>query len=127
MPEPTDATVGEELKAAVESLSELIDALPEDLGRQALTHPSWVEDRSTSYERLALLGDSVLGLALASELFERFSDQDSGRLTKILNQSVSGSSCSADLKSTRVRAANSIWGPKAAATAEAVRSKPWAR
>jgi ribonuclease-3 len=93
MPEPTDATVGEELKAAVGPLSELIKALPEDLGRQALTHPSWVENRSTSYERLALLGDSVLGLAVASELFARFSVQDSGRLTKILNQSVSGSSC----------------------------------
>jgi ribonuclease III len=52
-----------------------------------------VEDRSTSYERLAFLGDSVLGVALASELFGRFPDKDSGRLTKILNQSVSGASC----------------------------------
>jgi ribonuclease-3 len=52
-----------------------------------------VEDRSSSYERLAFLGDSVLGVALAAELFARFPDKDSGRLTKILNQAVSGASC----------------------------------
>ena len=95
MPEPSEGTVGEELKTAVEPLSELIEALPEDLASQALTHPSWVEDRTISYERLAFLGDSVLGLAVASELFARFADQDSGRLTKTLNQSVSGTSCAA--------------------------------
>jgi ribonuclease III len=93
MPESTDAMVGEELKVAVAPLAELIEALPDDLARQALTHPSWVEERSTSYERLAFLGDSVLGLAVASKLFARFAGQDSGRLTKILNQSVSGTSC----------------------------------
>jgi len=95
MPEPSEGTVGEELKTAVEPLSELIEALPEDLASQALTHPSWVEDRTISYERLAFLGDSVLGLAVASEVFARFADQDSGRLTKTLNQSVSGTSCAA--------------------------------
>jgi ribonuclease-3 len=93
MPEPDDATVTEELREAVQGLGELIDALPADLLAQALTHPSWVEDQSASYERLAFLGDSVLGLAIASELFERFDGQSSGRLTKVLNQSVSGSSC----------------------------------
>jgi ribonuclease III len=93
MPEPSGGTVGEELKAAVAPLAELIEALPADLERQALTHPSWVEDRTTSYERLAFLGDSVLGLAVASEVFARFAEQDSGRLTKLLNQSVSGTSC----------------------------------
>jgi len=95
MPEPSEGTVGEELKTAVEPLSELIEALPEDLASQALTHPSWVEDRTVSYERLAFLGDSVLGLAVASEVFARFAEQDSGRLTKTLNQSVSGTSCAA--------------------------------
>lgn len=93
MPELSEETVGEELRAAVEPLAELIGALPDDLAGQALTHPSWVEDRATSYERLAFLGDSVLGLAVASEVFARFADQDSGRLTKLLNQSVSGTSC----------------------------------
>jgi len=91
--EPSEATGEGELRTAVEAFSGLIDSLPEDLARQALTHPSWVQQRSTSYERLAFLGDSVLGLALAAEVFRRFAAQDSGRLTKILNQSVSGSAC----------------------------------
>jgi ribonuclease-3 len=93
MPEPIEGAVGGDLKAAVEQLAKLIDALPDDLAGQALTHPSWVEDRTASYERLAFLGDSVLGLAVASEVFARFAGEDSGRLTKILNQSVSGTSC----------------------------------
>jgi ribonuclease III len=93
MPEPNEGTVEGELEAAVVPLRELVDALPEDLARQALTHPSWVEERTTSYERLAFLGDSVLGVAVAAEVFARFAEQDSGRLTKLLNQSVSGTSC----------------------------------
>ena len=72
MPEPSEGTVGEELKTAVGPLSELIEALPEDLARQALTHPSWVENRTVSYERLAFLGDSVLGLAVATSVYETF-------------------------------------------------------
>jgi ribonuclease-3 len=74
-------------------LGRLIDELPEDLARSALTHPSWVDDRAESYERLAFLGDSVLGLAVASEVFARFPGHDSGPLTKILNQAVSSVSC----------------------------------
>jgi ribonuclease III len=93
MPEPSDATVGAQLREAVGDLGELIEALPGGLLEQALTHPSWVAERNASYERLAFLGDSVLGLSIASDVFERFAGQDSGRLTKVLNQSVSGSSC----------------------------------
>jgi ribonuclease III len=80
---------------AVVSLADLIARLPEDLRRQALTHSSWSEDRADSYERLAFLGDSVLGLAVAAEVFARFPAVDSGRLTKIHNQAVSGVSCAA--------------------------------
>jgi ribonuclease III len=93
MPDRGEETVGEELEEAVADLAALIDRLPDDLAKQALTHPSWVEERTVSYERLAFLGDSVLGLAVASDVFDRFAEQDSGRLTKILNQSVSGTSC----------------------------------
>ena len=75
------------------SLAGLIEDLPSDLRQQALTHSSWTEDRVESYERLAFLGDSVLGLAVAAEVFARFPDVDSGRLTKIHNQAVSGVSC----------------------------------
>ena len=46
--------------------------LPLTLRRQALTHSSWVEHRADSYGRLAFLGDSVLGLAIAEHLFRRF-------------------------------------------------------
>ncbi len=62
---------------------------------QALTHSSWTERRVDSYERLAFLGDSVLGLSVASRLFERFDAIASGGLTKIHNQAVSGVSCAA--------------------------------
>jgi len=74
-------------------LAELIDELPADLRDQALTHSSWTDERAGSYERLAFLGDSILGLSVAAEVFARFPDEDSGHLTKIHNQAVSGVSC----------------------------------
>jgi ribonuclease-3 len=79
----------------MELLRELFDGLPEPLRRQALTHASWVEDRSQSYERLAFLGDSVLGLAVTSHLWPRLDPEEfgAGRLTKIRAQAVSGRSC----------------------------------
>jgi ribonuclease-3 len=79
----------------VAALSALIDDLPEDLRRQALTHSSWTERRIDSYERLAFLGDSVLGLSVASELLDRYPAIAAGGLTKIHNQAVSGVSCAA--------------------------------
>ncbi len=75
-------------------LSGLINGLPEERRQAALTHSSWAEDRVGSYERLALLGDSVLGLSIADELYRTLPDLDAGELTKILNQAVSGQSCS---------------------------------
>jgi ribonuclease-3 len=78
---------------AVAALSELVAELPAELRSQALTHSSWTERRIDSYERLAFLGDSVLGLAVASRVYERFAAIDSGGLTKIHNQAVSGVSC----------------------------------
>jgi ribonuclease-3 len=79
----------------MERLRELFDGLPEPLRRQALTHASWVEERSQSYERLAFLGDSVLGLAVTSHLWPRLDPEEfgAGRLTKIRAQAVSGRSC----------------------------------
>lgn len=78
---------------SVAALSGLVAQLPEDLRRQALTHSSWAEDRADSYERLAYLGDSVLALAVAGDLVERFPEVDAGGLTKVHNQAVSGTSC----------------------------------
>lgn len=74
-------------------LGELIEALPEELRSEALTHSSWTPERTGSYERLALLGDSVLGLSVADELYRTLPGLNAGALTKILNQVVSGTSC----------------------------------
>jgi len=60
-----------------------------------VTHSSWTERRSESYERLAFLGDSVLSLALTTHLYPRLAPDSygAGRLTKIRAQAVSGRSC----------------------------------
>jgi ribonuclease-3 len=79
----------------VEQLRELFDALPDDLQKQALTHASWVDRRADAYERLAFLGDSVLGLAITTHLYPLL-DPDghgAGELTKIRAQTVSGRAC----------------------------------
>jgi ribonuclease III len=89
-------------ESAVAALSALIEELPAELRRRALTHSSWTERRVESFERLAFLGDSVLALAVATELFERFDGVDSGGLTKIHNQAVSGVSCAAVGRQLRV-------------------------
>jgi ribonuclease-3 len=78
---------------AAASLAELFADTPEELRRQALSHSSWVEARTSSYGRLAFLGDSVLGLSVAGLLFSEHPDADIGELTKILNQAVSGRAC----------------------------------
>jgi ribonuclease III len=53
-----------------------------------------VGDRRRSYERLAFLGDSVLGLAVASDL-HRSQRSGAGRLTKLRAQAVSQEACAA--------------------------------
>src|SRR3954453_15268695 len=81
------------MTSATAMLAELFADTPEELGRQALSHSSWVDKRTDSYGRLAFLGDSVLGLSVATLLFEQHPDADIGELTKILNQAVSGRAC----------------------------------
>jgi ribonuclease III len=76
-----------------ERLAELIESLPDDLRRKAITHSSWVDHRAESYGRLAFIGDSVLGLAVAEHLYRRFERADIGRLTKVHGQAVSGRAC----------------------------------
>jgi ribonuclease-3 len=78
-------------------LAEMLDRLEPELLSSVFTHSSWTARRSDSYERLAFLGDSVLGLAVTTHLFPRL-DADRfgpGRLTKIRAQAVSGRSCRA--------------------------------
>ena len=63
---------GERLLApSVPALATLVERLPDELRRRAFTHSSWVDERVQSYERLEFLGDGVLGLAVAEELYRR--------------------------------------------------------
>jgi ribonuclease III len=75
------------------SLAGLVEELPAELRERAPTHATWTAAREDSYERLAYLGDSVLALAVAAELIERFPAVAAGGLTKIHNQAVSAVSC----------------------------------
>jgi ribonuclease III len=77
---------------SVEALAELVGKLPDELRSRALTHTSWT-DGPESYERLAYLGDSVLALAVAAGIYERFPEVDAGGLTKIHNHAVRRVSC----------------------------------
>jgi ribonuclease III len=79
------------------SLRDLLDRLPSELAAPVFTHSSWTARRKDSYERLAFLGDSVLGLAVTTHLFPRLEADrfGPGRLTKIRAQAVSGRSCRA--------------------------------
>jgi ribonuclease-3 len=72
----------------------LIDDLPEELLVNVFTHSSWAPDRTSSYERLEFLGDSVLELAVARALYERYPDFTEGRMAKIRSHVVSRASCS---------------------------------
>jgi ribonuclease III len=74
-------------------LAELIAALPPERALLVFTHTSWAEERSSSYERLEFLGDSVLELALAHALYERFPDFDEGQMAKVRSHVVSRASC----------------------------------
>ncbi len=71
----------------------LLEDLPEDLRRSALTHPAFARSRAESYERLEFLGDSVLGLAVTEGLYLRHPDLPEGELTRIRAAVVSGESC----------------------------------
>jgi len=82
---------------SVTSLRGLLEQLPRELAEAVFTHSSWTTRRADSYERLAFLGDSVLGLAVSTHLFPRLAADrfGPGRLTKIRAQAVSGRSCQA--------------------------------
>lgn len=63
----------------------------EALLRLALTHPSVAHESAVSTphnQRLEFLGDSILGLVLTRELYERFPDWGEGSLTKARAQLV---------------------------------------
>ena len=84
--------------AGTYALGRLISELPAERLDQVFTHTSWVEDRADSYERLEFLGDSVLELAIARAVFDRFPAASEGRLAKIRAHVVSRQSCAAVAK-----------------------------
>jgi ribonuclease III len=57
------------------------------------THPAWQAADAESYERLEFLGDAVLGMLIAAELYQRHPGADEGRLAKLKAQVVSRRSC----------------------------------
>jgi len=71
----------------------LFDELPPERVEHVFTHSSWAPDRASSYERLEFLGDSVLELALANELFASYPQFSEGRMAKIRSHVVSRASC----------------------------------
>src|ERR1700760_1312907 len=75
------------------TLRELIDALPAERAGAVFTHSSWAADRTASYERLEFLGDSVLELAVARALYDRFPEFSEGRMAKVRSHVVSRATC----------------------------------
>ena len=71
----------------------LAQQLDEPLLRQVFTHASWVSERGQSYERLEFLGDSVLSLAVTTELYRRFPEHSEGHLARLRAYVVSRATC----------------------------------
>jgi len=63
------------------------------LAEPVFTHTSWASERSSSYERLEFLGDSVLELAVAHALYRRHPDFSEGKLAKVRSHVVSRATC----------------------------------
>lgn len=67
--------------------------IPVDLSlyKEALTHGSLCEDRD--YQRLEFLGDRVLGMVIASLLYDSYPDASEGQMSAWLNRLVSRENC----------------------------------
>jgi len=82
----------ERQKEIIAKLVKLVGGRPEsvELFNNALTHRSWINeyaedihsDRLNANERLEFLGDAVLGLVIARNLYERLPLEDEGVLSK---------------------------------------------
>lgn len=73
----------------LDSLQEILGFVFKDksLLRQALTHPSYLNENPgfpfPSNERLEYLGDALVNLVIAWELYKRFPESPEGKLTKL--------------------------------------------
>ncbi|MEM8551671.1 MAG: ribonuclease III [Pseudomonadota bacterium] len=82
-------------RAAVQRLEEALGHTFSDrsLLTNALLHGSALAGRGQSYERLEFLGDRVLGLVIASALYQRFPKAEEGGLARRLNALVRRETC----------------------------------
>src|SRR5207248_11719960 len=87
------STTSARTSSSPRTLRELIDQLPDERAAAVFTHSSWAADRTASYERLEFLGDSVLELAVARTLYDRFPEFSEGRMVKDRSHVVSRASC----------------------------------
>ncbi|MGF7204010.1 ribonuclease-3 [Sphingobium olei] len=73
-------------------LKDLIGRAPKNRAAfdQALTHGS---ASAVNYERVEFLGDRVLGLLVGEWVYERFTDEPEGKLSRRYNALVSGETC----------------------------------
>jgi ribonuclease III len=78
------------------ALAELLEVHLDDLGllERALTHRSWAFEQGgvEPNERLEFLGDAVLGLVVADEVFHAHPDEQEGRLAKVRSAAVQATS-----------------------------------
>jgi ribonuclease III len=81
-------------KTALPKLSDILghDFRDEALLRTALTHSSGAGKRQ-DYQRLEFLGDRILGLVIAEELFQRFPNHREGDLARLHSGLVRGDAC----------------------------------
>ena len=71
-----------------------VPPLPEDLLARALTHASYLNEANAageSNERLEFLGDALLGMVIANELYRRYPQAGEGELTRMRDEVVRGS------------------------------------
>lgn len=69
-----------------------------DLLLGALTHPSYTGDQADDYQRLEFLGDRVLGVVVAEDLYRRFPQAREGDLARQFNYLVRKQTCAAAAK-----------------------------
>lgn len=80
-----------DMSCIVKAVEEILDYKFNDkkLLEMALTHPSYTNSRSGSYQRLEFVGDAALGLAIASYAYLVYPDHDPRDLSLVTSANVS--------------------------------------
>ena len=76
------------------ALAEILGSTPDDLALYELARTHGSTGRA-DYQRLEFLGDRVLGLVIASELYTRFPNASEGEMSSRLHVLASGATCAA--------------------------------